>query len=273
MEKGVDTPDNYDFVFSFAGEDRKLVQEIYEILSGWGYRIFYDNAYQSMLIGQDLYHYLRKLYRTKGRFVVCFISQYYTQKAWTAVEFSAIKERMMATFFASDFLLPIQIGSTNMLEDIPRFIGFYHHESAHQTAEILREKYRQTSSGKPRTDNYALFIDDLLNHTIAYLKDRFNIDALRDGLESLIVDDTIFTFTIDAFSQASGILIWKQSRGLSNMSTSMSFPSAILTWKQSERLVFSFYPFCIMTDDMEENIPWNQTAQQVGDFIWGCIYE
>ena len=69
----------FDFAFSFAGEERVIVEQIYTKLKDKGYHIFYDNAYQAQLVGKDLYSDLRDVYRNKGKFVVCFISESYTK--------------------------------------------------------------------------------------------------------------------------------------------------------------------------------------------------
>lgn len=93
----------FDFAFSFAGEDRDIVEAIKNILESKNYTVFYDNDFQHELIGKDLYSYLREIYRDKGKFIVCFISEHYAKKVWTNLEFTAIKERLMATFFAKRF--------------------------------------------------------------------------------------------------------------------------------------------------------------------------
>ena len=114
-----DTPEMYDFAFSFAGEDRKTVELIKNYLTKQNYTVFYDNDFQYDLVGKDLYSYLREIYKNKCKFVVCFISENYAKKIWTNLEFTAVKERLMSTFFASDFLIPILIDNSNILKDIP----------------------------------------------------------------------------------------------------------------------------------------------------------
>ena len=62
--------EQYDFAFSFAGEDRILVEKIKDGLNG--FKIFYDEDKQSELCGKDLYNYLRNLYMKRTKYVVCF---------------------------------------------------------------------------------------------------------------------------------------------------------------------------------------------------------
>ena len=85
-----DTPEMYDFAFSFAGEDRRLVKSIKEMLEKQNYTVFYDNDLQYELVGKDLYSSLREIYKNKCKFVVCFISENYSKKVWTKLEFTAV---------------------------------------------------------------------------------------------------------------------------------------------------------------------------------------
>jgi len=117
----------FDFAFSFAGEDRELVSCIKDQLEAKGYRVLYDYTYQAQLVGRDLYQILRDVYRNLGKFVVCYISDAYVQKKWTNLEFTAVKERFLDTFFAEGFLIPILIDNASILKDVPSFIGFYNH--------------------------------------------------------------------------------------------------------------------------------------------------
>ena len=131
----------YDVAFSFAGEDRDVVAKIKEIVST-EFNVFYDNDNQTDLIGKDLYRYLRDLYAHNAKYVACFLSEHYYEKIWTNLEFSAVKERLMNTFFDSDFLIPIMLDDTPLTRDIPSFIGFYKHTDISKTADLIKAKIR-----------------------------------------------------------------------------------------------------------------------------------
>lgn len=150
----------YEFAFSFAGEDRKIVEEIKNHLSDSNYSVFYDNDFQHDLVGKDLYTHLRNIYRDNCKYVVCFISENYSKKIWTNLEFTAVKERLMSTFFSADFLIPIIIDDSKLLDDIPSFLGFYKHETVEKTAKILIEKF-ETSLIE---DNYIRNVDNCIEH-------------------------------------------------------------------------------------------------------------
>ena len=152
----------FDFAFSFAGEDRKVVERIKDELVSKNYSVFYDNDFNYDLVGKDLYAYLRTIYKNRCRYVVCFISENYTNKIWTNLEMTAIKERLMSTFFASDFLIPILLKKASMIQDIPSFIGFYEHKNVHDTSELLIKKINSALV----EDNYLYNIDNCIKYII-----------------------------------------------------------------------------------------------------------
>jgi hypothetical protein len=52
---------DFDIALSFAGEDRKYVEEVADTLKKMGFRIFYDKYETVTLWGKDLYLHLRKV--------------------------------------------------------------------------------------------------------------------------------------------------------------------------------------------------------------------
>ncbi len=237
----------FDFAFSFAGEDRDVVQEIYKRLTADGVQVFYDFAYQAHLVGKDLYRSLREIYKNKGKYVVCFISEHYAKKVWTNLEFTAVKERLMSTFFASDFLIPILIGKAEMLDDIPGYIGFYTHHSTDETVEMLKDKINSTISEDHLITN--------VNNCIAYICPQIwerlrarDINVTLVNTDELIIDragGTItFYFSSDTMAQTPCVLITKGNEDFDKLSSSKDpFPSYIITWKKREGLYFSIHEF------------------------------
>lgn len=64
----------YDVAFSFAGEDRQFVEQVYKLLKDKGILVFYDNDNKAALWGKNLVDYLTELYGNRAKFVVIFIS-------------------------------------------------------------------------------------------------------------------------------------------------------------------------------------------------------
>lgn len=238
--------EQYDFAFSFAGEDRKLVQEIKNGLIGFD--IFYDDDYQSKLCGKDLYGYLRNIYTNHTKYIVCFLSKYYKQKIWTNLEFSAVKERFMATFFASDFLIPIIIDEDAYLEDIPSFIGFYKHKNVQDTIMLLKTKYEQSL-------NEDFYLDNI-KHFSKYLLQEVGSKICSRGISVIYNDDYIiitknsgehvFYLAPEEFSNLPCLLLFEDTKN--------NPPSAMITWKRGENIVFSWNVFTILSKNTEDDI-------------------
>lgn len=238
--------DYYDFAFSFANEDRQLVEEIAEGLRE--YNIFYDANFQSKLCGKDLYSYLRDLYKNKCKYVVCFISKYYKIKVWTNLEFSAIKERLMATFFASDFLIPIVIDSEGILKDIPSFIGYYRYSNVLDTVKLLKEKYSQSLNEDFYMDNIKNFRKYICHEITSELKKMGLLSEFCDGRITIIYNsgEKNFFLVPESFSNLPCILLYESEK--------CNSPSAIITWERQERLVFSWNPFTVLVSHTDDNL-------------------
>lgn len=103
---------DYDLVFSFAGEDRKLVERLYKILTDEGVRVFYDKAEQASLWGKDLYQHLQEIYRDKARYCVVFVSKYYARKRWTKHELRQAQERAFRENI--EYILPLRLDRTDL---------------------------------------------------------------------------------------------------------------------------------------------------------------
>lgn len=72
----------YHVALSFAGEDRKYVEEVANHLQAAGVDVFYDLFEEEDLWGKNLYEHLTSVYRDQAQFTVMFISEFYTKKLW-----------------------------------------------------------------------------------------------------------------------------------------------------------------------------------------------
>lgn len=220
----------YDFAFSFAGEDRKIVNAIKEEMME--FNIFYDSDYQLELCGMDLYQYLRDIYMNKATYVVCFLSKNYRQKVWTNTEMSAIKERLMATFFASDFLIPIVLDEEMLLDDIPSFIGYYKYETINKTAQLLKAKYYHTSNEDYYLESIVSFGEYLLKALVA----NFPPGKLQKGENPFTITEIIsgksFRLVPEKFTKLQSLLFYEDN--------DLENPVAIITWKRDSRIWFKW---------------------------------
>ena len=249
----------YDFAFSFAGEDRKLVEEIKAGLKG--YKIFYDNDFQSELCGKDLYSHLRNLYMKQTRYVVCFISKYYKLKVWTNLEFTAIKERLMATFFASDFLIPIIIDDESCPEDIPSFMGFYKHKCIEETIQLIDKKYKESLNEDFRLDNIKHFGEYVLQE----LMSRFNAKGLKAEH-----NDNYMSF----YSGSGQKIVYLLPEDFTNLPCLLLYenkmdspPTAMITWQHGKRILFSWSPFTILSENLYEDISLDELLSKIEYYL------
>lgn len=108
----------YDITFSFAGEQRKQVEEIAQCLEAAGVGVFYDNFSKAQLWGKDLYQHLSEVYQKKARFCIIFISKEYAEKAWTNHELKAMQARAF-TEKGAEYILPVRFDDTEVAGILP----------------------------------------------------------------------------------------------------------------------------------------------------------
>jgi hypothetical protein len=255
----------FDFVFSFAGEDRTLVEEIQTRLSAKGYHVFYDNNYQEQLAGQDLYRVLRDIYRNKGKFVVCFISDAYARKKWTNLEFTAVKERFLDTFFAEGFLIPILIGNASILKDIPAFIGFYRHTDIGKTVDMLCKKIDSFIEEDNLIDDIQRFIEYMQERIFSLLqRQRCSISQKGDAL---IVNGNVkiltLRFATDATAQLPCVMVFEHSDG----ALEDVFPALIVTWHKCPHLRFFIHIFSEYIDKRPDELTFDELAVEICSYI------
>lgn len=83
----------YDFALSFAGEERKLAEALYNELTAREVVVFYDKQEQHRILGNDVEEYLAPIYRSESRYVVPLLSKDYPKKIWTKFESQNFKQR------------------------------------------------------------------------------------------------------------------------------------------------------------------------------------
>ena len=110
----------YDFIFSFAGEDRSIVEQVRDVLNEHGLSVFYDLDEQHQLLGKDLADYFAYLYSDKAKYCVVFVSKAYINKPWCRWERRSILARAFKN--ADDYLIPYFLENCS-LPSIPNTIG------------------------------------------------------------------------------------------------------------------------------------------------------
>lgn len=111
----------FDVAITFAGEDRQIALQLFELLRARGVSVFYDSNEQANLWGKDLYEYLTDVYSKKAQFCLMLISKYYPVKSWTQVERRSAFARAFRQ--PDEYILPVRLDDTEV-PGIPPTIGY-----------------------------------------------------------------------------------------------------------------------------------------------------
>lgn len=104
---------DFDVALSFAGEDRQFVEAVAQHLNAHNLRVFYDRDEEVYLWGKDLVETLDDVYQNRSRFVVMFISQYYSKKMWTRHERRSAFARALRE--KHEYILPARFDRTPLV--------------------------------------------------------------------------------------------------------------------------------------------------------------
>ena len=131
--------DRYDVAFSFAGEDREIVQELADILISKGVKVFYDKYEKSTLWGKNLYDYLSILYSERANYCVMVISKNYKDKLWTNHERKAAQSKAFKS--NKEYILPLRLDSTEItgILDTTGYI-YYSDDTPENICNLIIEK-------------------------------------------------------------------------------------------------------------------------------------
>ncbi len=138
-ERWHETRFDYDFAFSFAGEDRPEAERLADALKKAGVRVFYDQYEQVSLVGRDLFVHLYEVYATRSRYCVLMSSERYVEKMWTIHERRAAQERTLHERGA-DYIIPIRLDNAE-IPGVPSTIGYLSYAAGPQAiADTLVKK-------------------------------------------------------------------------------------------------------------------------------------
>lgn len=132
----------YDVALSFAGEDRKYVEELANELRTRRVNVFYDRFEQLDLWGSDLAEHLGKVYSESAYFVVIFSSRHYATKAWPNHEKQFALGRHLKG--QTGRILPVRLDPTEV-PGIPPTLGYLDARSLTKSrlAELIVKKVEQ----------------------------------------------------------------------------------------------------------------------------------
>ena len=138
----------YDFGLSFAGEQRKYVEEVALEMNSFGIRVFYDDYEKAELWGKDLYSHLAEVYEHLCHYCILFASQAYADKVWTSHERRNAQARALKE--KQEYILPARFDDTP-IPGLPETVHYIdlRHTSPQELAELAALKL-----GNPVRQNY-----------------------------------------------------------------------------------------------------------------------
>ena len=107
----------YEIALSFAGEDRKYVDEVANLLKSKNISFFYDLYETEHLWGKDLYQHLSEVYSKLAKYTIIFISKNYKEKLWTKHELRNAQARAFQE--SEEYILPAKFDDTELAGILP----------------------------------------------------------------------------------------------------------------------------------------------------------
>jgi len=129
----------FQIALSFAGEDRKYVDEVANLLKSSGIDVFYDLFEEANLWGKNLYDYLIDIYQNKALYTIMFISKNYALKLWTNHERQAMQSRAFQE--NQEYILPARFDDT-IINGIMPTVGYIdlRNKTPNEFVEIIQKK-------------------------------------------------------------------------------------------------------------------------------------
>ncbi len=121
MRQSVSEKYPFDVAISFAGEDRAVALQLFELLKAKNINVFYDFNEQANLWGKDLIEHLSDVYSNKARYCLMLVSKYYPDKPWTRLERRSALSRALRQ--PEEYILPVRLDDTE-IPGLPTSIGY-----------------------------------------------------------------------------------------------------------------------------------------------------
>lgn len=109
----------FDLAISFAGENRELARRFAEKIEVFDVSVFFDELYESNLLGKALTKQFTKIFNDQSRFVLCLLDRFHLDKIWPTFERETFRKRL-----AEEAIIPVYLDDSTFLgipEDIYGF--------------------------------------------------------------------------------------------------------------------------------------------------------
>lgn len=176
----------YDVALSFAGEDRKYVKDVANILKKSSIKVFYDEFEQTNLWGEDLYAHLSSVYSEQAKYTIIFCSKYYAEKLWTNLERRSAQERAFKEH--STYILPARFDQTKIpgIHDTTGYIDLNNH-SPYQFCKLISEKIKLPIVSKEKNSKEKKSTPDLIPDALDITKN----DIIKSIQEDIKLDEPL----------------------------------------------------------------------------------
>lgn len=151
---------NIDFAISYAGEDKKIANEISERLIELDFNVFFAEKDRYLLAGIDGEAFFEQLF-TDAKEVIVLISKHYKPKYWPRFEWDVIKKRDLLNRF-----IPIRLDDS-LIQGLPSSV-IYIKITGNNYDEIIESCiYKlfmfEKDSGIHRATEYEVILDAIIN--------------------------------------------------------------------------------------------------------------
>lgn len=188
--------EEYDLAFSFAGEHRKYAEETKKASENLGLRVFYDRDKSNDWWGKSFISEQRKIYGSRTRFFVPFISPEYFQKPIPADEFESA---MWAAIQKGDeYILPVIIGNTKIPTEKLHPHTHYLKAESFTPAQLAHELYKKVKGSSQEPQEITSVVKQAFDLAMPRLTPR-NFSKYKES-------DAVIKYLSDKFTQNIGLL-------------------------------------------------------------------
>lgn len=112
---------NYEFeiAISFAGENRELARKFSEKLEIFDVSVFFDELYESNLLGKALTKQFTRIFNEDSKFVLCLLDSNHHEKIWPTFERETFRARVQ-----EEAIIPVYLDDTKFLGIPEDLYGF-----------------------------------------------------------------------------------------------------------------------------------------------------
>lgn len=109
----------FDVAISFAGENRELAKRFADKIEIFDVSVFYDELYESNLLGKALTKQFTRIFNDQSRFVLCLLDSNHKEKIWPTFERETFRPRL-----SEEAIIPVYLDDTVFLGIPADIYGF-----------------------------------------------------------------------------------------------------------------------------------------------------